>query len=172
VTDATPGRRLVRAAGPGGRPTAARSPFVLLIVVLLAGGLISLLLLNAAVNQDSFTLSKLQKETDQLTDEQQALQQEVDGYSAPGDLDNRARQLGMVPGGNPAFLSPSGAVRGDPSAAKGSPAADLSAPGAPSDAALPTPAATAGPGGGTPSPSAAPSAPGTGAPAQASPERQ
>lgn len=104
----------VRGPGGAGTGTAARSPFVLLIVVLLAGGLISLLLLNAAVNQDSFTLSNLQKETSQLTDEEQALQQEVDGYSAPGALDRRARELGMVPGGNPAFLTPDGTVRGDP----------------------------------------------------------
>jgi cell division protein FtsB len=114
-------RGLVRPSGPGGRSTAARSPFVLLIVVLLAGGLISLLLLNAAVNQDSFTLGKLEKQTDQLTDEEQALQQEVDEYSAPGALDKRARELGMVPGGTPAFLSPGGTVRGDPTQATPSP---------------------------------------------------
>jgi hypothetical protein len=89
---------------------------VLLIVVLLSGGLISLLLLNAAVNQDSFELSRLQKQTTQLTDQEQALQQEVDGYSAPGPLDKRARGLGMVPGGNPAFLLPDGSVRGEPGA--------------------------------------------------------
>lgn len=122
------GRRLAGPSGPGGRSTAARSPFVLLIVVLLAGGLISLLLLNAAVNQDSFTLSRLQKQTDQLTDEQQALQQEVDQYSAPGALDKQARRLGMVPGGNPAFLSRDGAVRGDPDEATAPPPLTSSAP--------------------------------------------
>src|SRR4051812_6792466 len=88
----------------GGTAAAARSPFVLLIVVLLAGGMIALLLLNAAVNQDSFELDRLQKQTTRLTDEEQALQQEVDEYSAPGALDRRARKLGMVPGGSPAFL--------------------------------------------------------------------
>jgi hypothetical protein len=90
---------------------------VLLVVVLLAGGLISLLLLNAAVNQDSFELTKLQKETTQLTDEKQALQQDVGEYAAPGALDKRARELGMVPGGNPAFLAPDGTVRGVPGSA-------------------------------------------------------
>ena len=112
---------------PGGRrfagsATAARTPFVVLVVTLLAGGLISLLLLNAAVNRDSFELNKLQNETTDYTDEQQALQQEVDGYSAPGSLQERARQLGMVPGGAPAFLDPNGKVQGSPSAATAPPA--------------------------------------------------
>ncbi|MFD3455942.1 septum formation initiator family protein [Streptomyces sp. NPDC058691] len=96
------------------RRTAARSPFVLLIVLLLGGGLITLLLLNSAVNRDSFKLSELQKETTQYTDDEQELQQEVDRYSAPDALDRRARDLGMVPGGNPAFLAPDGSVLGDP----------------------------------------------------------
>jgi cell division protein FtsB len=139
-------RPLVRPSGPGGRSTAARSPFVLLIGVLLAGGLISLLLLNAAVNQDSFTLNKLQKQTGQLTDEEQALQQEVDEYSAPGALDKRARELGMVPGGNPAFLSPGGTVRGDPAEARPSPTP--AAPAAPAQAPA-APAPVPAPGEGT-----------------------
>ncbi|WP_433888842.1 septum formation initiator [Streptomyces sp. CA-111067] len=101
--------------------TAARMPFVLLIVTLLAGGLISLLLLNAAVNSDSFKLDKLDKETTGYTDEQQALQQEVDQYGAPGSLEQRARELGMVPGGNPAFLGPDGKVHGSPEAATAPP---------------------------------------------------
>ncbi|MFJ9419533.1 septum formation initiator family protein [Streptomyces sp. NPDC101227] len=104
---------------PAASGTAARTPFVLLIVLLLGSGLIALLLLNSALNQGSFELSKLEKKTGDLTDEQQALQQEVDGYSAPGALEKRARRLGMVPGGNPAFLMPDGTVRGKPSVATG-----------------------------------------------------
>ena len=90
-------------AGPG---TAARAPFVLLVVVLLGGGLITLLLLNSALNEGSFQLSELKKRTTDLTDEEQALQRDVDDYSAPDALERRARELGMVPGGNPAFLEP------------------------------------------------------------------
>ncbi|MFF3766808.1 septum formation initiator family protein [Streptomyces sp. NPDC001922] len=96
---------------------AARTPFVVLVVVLLAGGLISLLLLNASLNQGSFRLSRLKKETTDLTDQQQALQQEVDAYSAPDALEKRARELGLVPGGSPAFLNPDGTARGVPSPA-------------------------------------------------------
>ncbi|MEU3465328.1 hypothetical protein ABZ721_36000 [Streptomyces sp. NPDC006733] len=106
---------------PARSATAARAPFVLLVVALLAGGLISLLLLNGAVNQDSFELNRLQKDTTTYTDEEQALQQDVDRYKAPDALDRRARELGMVPGGNPAFLNPDGTVRGDPTEAESAP---------------------------------------------------
>jgi hypothetical protein len=111
----------MRAPGGPGGPAAARTPFVVLVVTLLAGGLISLLLLNSAVNRDSFELNKLQKDTTGYTDEQQELQQEVDGYSAPEELQRRAQQLGMIPGGNPAFLNLNGTVRGTPDAATGPP---------------------------------------------------
>lgn len=99
---------------PSGPSTAARTPFVLLVVLLLTGGLISLLLLNSALNEGSFRLSKLKRQTTDLTDEQQALQRDVDSYSEPDALERRARELGMVPGGNPAFLNPDGTIRGVP----------------------------------------------------------
>ena len=79
---------------------------MLLVVLLLGAGLLALLLLNASLNQGSFQLSKLEKQTEELTDEQQALQQEVDAYSAPGALEQRARELGLVPGGSPPSSTP------------------------------------------------------------------
>ncbi|MDF6041948.1 hypothetical protein LRD69_07175 [Streptomyces sp. JH14] len=106
--------RLVRLM-PSGPSNAARTPFVLLIVLLLGGGLITLLLLNSALNEGSFRLSELKKRTTDLTDEEQALQRDVDGRSEPDALERRARELGMVPGGSPAFLGPGGTVRGVPS---------------------------------------------------------
>ncbi|AEW93579.1 MULTISPECIES: FtsB family cell division protein [Streptomycetaceae] len=106
-----------------GRARAARAPFVVLVVVLLATGLVSLLLLNAAINQGSFQLAELKKETTRLTDERQALQQEVEQDSAPGTLQERARRLGMVPGGTPALLTPDGSVRGVPGSASATPGA-------------------------------------------------
>ncbi|WP_407286178.1 FtsB family cell division protein [Streptomyces sp. BP-8] len=117
------------------RGTAARTPFVLLIVVLLGSGLITLLLLNSALNQGSFELDKLERETGELTDEQQALQQEVDASSAPDALERRARELGMVPGGSPVFLLPDGRVLGRPHTAT-SQGAPLSTSAKPSASAL------------------------------------
>jgi hypothetical protein len=118
---------------------------VVLVVALLAGGLIALLLLNSAVNSDSFKLDKLKDETTGYTDEQQQLQQEVDGYSAPDELSRRARQLGMVPGGPPAFLGPDGTVHGSPSPATSPPAPPSPAPTATTTAPTATTTATVTP---------------------------
>ncbi|MFF5441485.1 septum formation initiator family protein [Streptomyces achromogenes] len=135
---------------PAGRAQAARTPFVLLVVVLLGGGLIGLLVLNSALSEGSFELADLRKRTKNLTDEEQALQRDIDAYSAPDALQRRARELGMVPGGDPAFLGPDGTVKGVPSAAP-APAA-LSAPAAapgtttvPGQAAAPGTTALSGP---------------------------
>ncbi|MET8826708.1 septum formation initiator family protein [Streptomyces sp. NPDC004610] len=110
--------RLARLFPAGrGQAHAARTPFVLLVVVLLGGGLIGLLVLNSALSEGSFRLADLQRDTKALTDEQQALQRDIDAYSAPQALQRRARELGMVPGGDPAFLGADGKVRGVPSPA-------------------------------------------------------
>ncbi|GHE67244.1 hypothetical protein CP980_24395 [Streptomyces vinaceus] len=151
-------------AGSAGQ--AALTPFVLLVVALLAGGLISLLLLNSALNQGSFQLSKLKKETTALTDEEQALQRDVDGYSAPDALQRRAHELGLVPGGSPVFIGPDGKVTGTAAVAEPPPpppspsAPPAAAPGgAQGPAGTPGPAPTGAPG------SAPAGAPQAGAPA-------
>lgn len=149
--------RPARRPGGGRTATAARTPFVILVVTLLGGGLIALLLLNAAVNRDSFQLNKLEKETTGYTDEQQQLQQEVDRYGAPGSLERRARGLGMVPGGNPAFLGPDGKVLGTPERATAPPPPPspkpTTPPATPSASATPSPGTSATP---TTSPTAPP----------------
>ncbi|MGW3142525.1 septum formation initiator family protein [Streptomyces sp. NPDC001139] len=111
--------------GPGSSGQAARTPFVLLVVLLLGGGLIGLLVLNSALSEGSFKQDDLQRDTKNLTDEEQALQRDIDAYSAPDALQRRARELGMVPGGDPAFLGPDGKVRGVPSAAAQQSAAQI-----------------------------------------------
>ncbi|MFB6581310.1 MULTISPECIES: hypothetical protein [unclassified Streptomyces] len=150
--------RLGRALGgrparprPGGQ--AARMPFVLLVVALLGGGLISLLLLNSALNEGSFQLSKLRKETTALTDEEQALQRDVDAYSAPDALQRRAHELGLVPGGSPVFIGPDGKVEGSAAPAEAPP--------------TPTPAPPAAQGASPAAPTASP--PASQSPAAASP---
>ncbi|MFD9794986.1 septum formation initiator [Streptomyces sp. NPDC059070] len=146
--------RLGRLLPPPGARSAARTPFVLLVVVLLGGGLISLLLLNSALNEGSFKLSELRRSTTGLTDEQQALQRDVDGLSGPDALSRRATELGMVPGGSPVFLNPDGTVKGVPAAGAAQPppalgpelvqgpaALTVPAPAAESPAASPAPEA-------------------------------
>lgn len=143
-------RLLPGTASPG---QAARTPFVLLVVLLLGGGLIGLLVLNSALSEGSFKLTDLQKDTKSLTDEQQALQRDIDAYSAPDALLRRARELGMVPGGDPAFLDPDGTVKGVPSPASDAEPLSYRMPlvlapevidgaAAPTPAGLPTPTET------------------------------
>ncbi|MCT2593377.1 septum formation initiator family protein [Streptomyces sp. N2-109] len=124
---------------PAGSPRAARAPFVLLVVVLLGSGLLALLLLNASLNNGSFELEELERKNKELSDEQQALEQEVGSFSAPGALEERARELGMVPGGVPAFLTPDGKVRGRPMPAPTDSSAPPAAPGAPAVPEVPDP---------------------------------
>ncbi|MET8688553.1 septum formation initiator family protein [Streptomyces sp. NPDC004732] len=148
---------------PQGPSQAARTPFVLLVVLLLGGGLITLLILNSSLNEGSFQLSELKKQTKDLTEEEQELQREVDGFAAPDALQRRAQELGMVPGGDPAFLDPDGSVHGVPGTAArpsslsypaprpqevASPAATVSVPATPpatppASPAAPDPAPTA-----------------------------
>ncbi|UCA49621.1 septum formation initiator family protein [Streptomyces sp. WA6-1-16] len=147
--------RLARLMPSTGPSTAARTPFVLLVVLLLGGGLITLLLLNSALNEGSFRLSELKRDTTELTDEQQALQRDVDSRSQPDALEKRARELGMVPGGSPAFLNPDGTVRGRPTEATAPPSPSPTAsPDADAPAAGPSASGTSAGPSGSPSPSA------------------
>ncbi|MFE3603460.1 cell division protein FtsL [Streptomyces sp. NPDC059096] len=152
-----PGRQLKGRAArlaqvlPAGNSSAARTPFVLLVVLLLGGGLIALLLLNSALSEGSFRLTDLKKRTTDLTDEQQALQRDVDDFSAPYALERRARELGLVPGGSPAFLDQDGTVRGVPGAAD-RPSAQPSAQLSPRPSAVEEPPPSSAPASGTPAP--------------------
>jgi len=68
-----------------------------LCVLLLVGGLISLLLLNTNRAQESFAIQKLQARSASLTDQQQQLAGEIDTVSAPQQLALRAQGLGLEP---------------------------------------------------------------------------
>lgn len=151
------GPRLAVVPRPAARP--ARAPFVLLVLGLLAGGLVSLLLLNTALAQDAFTVHDLTTRLASLSDRAQTLEQQLAVEEAPDRLAQRARALGMVPNPDPVFLRPSdGAVLGvprpappppapQPTAAKPAPQPAATPPTKPAaqPAAQPTPAAKAKP---------------------------
>ncbi|WP_431678135.1 FtsB family cell division protein [Kitasatospora sp. KL5] len=124
-------------------------------MVLLSAGLLGLLALNTALNEGSFELSRLKKQTTDLTDERQGLQAQIDRDAAPDALARRARELGMVPGGGPAFLQDDGSVLGKPGQAQDSP--PVKRPEDTASAAAPSSGAPADPNAGT-SPSPGPSA--------------
>jgi len=117
----TPARPPLRVV-PRRANQAAKAPFVVLVVALLGGGLVGLLLLNTALAQGSFTVDDLKQRNTALADHQQEVQRQVARLSSPQVLSRRARQLGMVSGGTPAFVDPrDGAVRGQPTPAAAAP---------------------------------------------------
>ncbi|WP_248965509.1 hypothetical protein [Sphaerisporangium perillae] len=79
------------------RRGAPRMPFVLLVVGLLCGGLVSLLLLNVVLATDSYRANDLVKSTQRLRDEAAAARTKVLLDSQPERLAEQARKLGEKP---------------------------------------------------------------------------
>lgn len=100
-----------RPAGPAGEPTgpppgppqprpaarpASRTPFVLLVVALLGGGLLCLLLINTILATGAVQITKLQQENVVLAQQTQPLQAQIASEESPSGLAWRARKLGMT----------------------------------------------------------------------------
>ncbi|GLY89037.1 septum formation initiator family protein [Actinoallomurus iriomotensis] len=100
-----PARRPVRTAERHAS-TAPRAPFALLVVGLLGGALVSLLLLNTVLAQQSFTRSELQQENQRLVERKQALQEDIARENSPEVLHAKARRLGMRDSGDRVVTDP------------------------------------------------------------------
>ncbi|MCW2673769.1 MAG: hypothetical protein JWP14_2358 [Frankiales bacterium] len=100
---------------PPRRSSAAKTPFAVVLVMLLGGGLLGLLLLNTLVAQQSFSIHDLGAKDKALQQREQDLSSQVQALEAPASLAARAAALHMVPSGPPAFLRLSdGKVLGSP----------------------------------------------------------
>jgi hypothetical protein len=66
--------------------------------------LLSLLVINTALARDAFELSELKQQAQLLTDQREAILQEVAAKSSPDKLAQSASELGMVASSNPRFL--------------------------------------------------------------------
>lgn len=104
-------RAYARRAQRSGRPAAAPSPdadgrtrFVVLVMVLLAGGLIATLALSTSAAADSYRVQQAQSRVRQLSERAEALSRTVANLQTPPSLARRARALGMVPATEPARL--------------------------------------------------------------------
>jgi hypothetical protein len=101
-----------------GRTQAARTPFAVLVLALLAGGVVGLLMFNTHMQQSSFTATALQNEVNELTAREQSLDLELDELRDPQRLAAAAKELGMVAPAQPAFVRLSdGRVLGQPAPA-------------------------------------------------------
>ena len=105
--------------------SARRTPFVLLILGLVVGGMCVLLALNTASAANELARHGLASQDESIAAQVVQLENEVAASAAPGNLESAAAQLGMVPAGNPAFLvvGANGTVRlmGSPGAASAVP---------------------------------------------------
>ncbi len=137
----TPARPALRVVTPVAS-RAPRAPFVFFSMLVVGAGLVSLLVLNTVVAQDAFTLHDLDRNAAVLAEREQKLNQEVAALEAPGAVAQRARALGLVQAGDPAFILPNGHVLGSAVPATAPPPPP---PPPPSASASPTASASAKP---------------------------
>lgn len=144
----------VRPAGPGSVDT-GRTPFVILVMALLAVALVATLWLSTAATADSYHLQSARKTARQLTERSESLSRQVATLETAPELARRARELGMVPAGDAARLvvRPDGGVVlvGQPRRA--------TAPAPPPVMPAPPPAGPTPPPAGPTGPQAAPASP-------------
>jgi cell division protein FtsB len=100
---------------PRSRTRATRVPFVVLVSLLLIGGVAGLLLFNTQMQQVSFTATSLEQQAQILDAREQSLKLQLESLRDPQRVAVQAREMGMVPPANPAFLRLSdGKVLGEP----------------------------------------------------------
>ncbi len=105
------GTRTARPAAPGRAP---KIPFVLLILCLLAGALVSLLLLRSVVAQEAYTITSLQSENREMSYVEQELEESVAHLETSERIAEEAERMGMEPGDAPLFLDlDNGEITGD-----------------------------------------------------------
>lgn len=104
-------------------PVAApRTPFVLLIVLVVVAGVLGILVLNTKIAESGIQLTDLKRQQAQLDLREQQITQEITEAESPGRLEAAAKRLGLVPAGSPAFIRlPDGKIIGVPQPATGKP---------------------------------------------------
>ena len=101
-----------------GRTQAARTPFAVLVIAMLVAGVVGLLMFNTNMQQASFKATALQEQVNVLTAKEQSLDMELDALRDPQRLAVAAKELGMVPPSQPAFIRlGDGRVLGNPAPA-------------------------------------------------------
>jgi hypothetical protein len=94
-------RPSVRPAAARTRPRHPRAPFILLLVGLLGGALVSLLVISTTLAEGSYRITSLQQQNASLAKQEQQLTQQVAQASSPAQIAQEAEEFGMRP--NPAL---------------------------------------------------------------------
>ena len=103
-----------------------RLPFLLLTIAVMVVGVLGLVALNVSVNQQSFQISRLQRENREAETRWTALQADVDRLKAPARIAKAARNAKLAPAGRPRVV-----------AWPGSRGRDVASPGAATSPAAP-----------------------------------
>lgn len=116
----------------GRRVRLGNGAFLVLVLGLLSTILVSLLLLNTALAENSFQLQDIRQTARDLTVREQTLSGQLAAAESPIGLEKRAKELGMVAAGSPVFLRLSdGKVLGETTPAQAPPPAKAKKPKAP-----------------------------------------
>lgn len=91
----------VRPASARTRPRHPRAPFILLLVGLLGGALVSLLVISTTLAEGSYRITSLQQQNANLAKQESTLTQQVAQASSPAQIAQEAEEFGMRP--NPAL---------------------------------------------------------------------
>jgi hypothetical protein len=89
--------RAARDHHTAGRSATSRTPFILLLLGLLGGGLVCLLVINTTLAAAAYRIDNLQRSNATATQQVQELQQQVASEQSPGSIEQRAVKLGMRP---------------------------------------------------------------------------
>ncbi|ASK66631.1 hypothetical protein CFK39_13355 [Brachybacterium avium] len=104
------GTRRSAAARPGltvvASPKTAGSsmPFTMLCTLIVVATLAALLYLNIQMSDTSYEITRLQGQSQRLTEESQALAETNERLGTPQELARQAREIGMVPVADPAYI--------------------------------------------------------------------
>jgi hypothetical protein len=92
--------------GPTMRPRtrSPRMPFILLLVGLLGGALVSLLVISTTLAQGAFQITNLQQQNANLARQEQTLTNQVAEAGNPAVIATEAQQLGMRPNPRLGFI--------------------------------------------------------------------
>jgi hypothetical protein len=106
---ARPARPVTRPAAhpPAGRtrPRHPRAPFILLLVGLLGGALVSLLVISTTLAEGSYRITNLQRQNANLAKQEQSLTLQVAQASSPAQIAQEAEQFGMRPNPQLQFIN-------------------------------------------------------------------
>ena len=86
------------------RTAGSSMPFTMLCTLIVVATLAALLYLNIQMSDTSYEITRLEAQSQRLTEESQALAETDERLGTPQELSRQAREIGMVPVSDPAYI--------------------------------------------------------------------